>query len=424
MANEDAKVFTPVGYLPGINPGGLHVHVAAGEAWAYVVDRGWPAEADSADPGNLPPLGSEDPDTRGGSVCKVELGSKKMLDDSDWPALAVYLHGQAGGSEKPYLGPFVGTFSGGTFSYVLGNAFREVAPGVRAASDNRDGLVYGLEANGAGLALQGPPVSSSLFGPAGLALHISANDNYAYVTNSRAATGQAQLLRFDVDPSTGALSNGTAITLNAASGVADLIAPGAVLLRQESGTPVLYIADEADTLSNRGHAVPLEEDRARILRVVLSGTNGTMTLFAEGLDRPIALAEHADADLNNGFELFVACAWPRHRSEVGYRAPGSPNPPCLPPWYTWRYPFGTIRRVQPASSLTDKADVKTFTPALVEPGGIAVVGDNLYVVTLAGAPEAPNEVHDLLPDPCTDPTPPLWPWRPPPSAMIYRVSLV
>lgn len=418
MANSDAKVFTPVGYLPGVCPGGLHV--AADQASAYVVDRGWPAQADAVSPGNLPAPSGEEPDTRGGAVCKVDLGSKKMLDDSDWPALAVYAHGSIlGGAAKPYLGPVFGAFSGGTFGYVLASAFREVAPGVRAAGDNRDGLIYVLKPDGAGWARQGNPVATSLHGPAGIVLDTSGN--FAYVANGRASSGQDRLLRFPINPATGELGSATAITLGSGP---TLIEPGAILLRQESGSPVLYVADAADDGALRGHADPLPAERGRILRVVLSGTNGTATVFAEDLDRPVALAEHADPDLPNGFEIFAACAWPRHRSEIGYKAPNSTDPPCLPPWYTWRYPFGTIRRIEPDNSLTAKGTVKTFTPSLVDPGGIAVVGDTLYVVTVAGVPEAPNEVHELLPDPCTDPTPPLWPWRPPPSAMVYRVSLV
>lgn len=409
---SSAKVFTPIAYLQGVCPGGLAV---AGNI-AYVMDRGWPAQAE-VDLPDGPEMASEPVETRGGFVFKVDLATNKVVEDGDnWPSPAVYNQATAG-SDKPYLGPFVK----GNDAYVVANAFREVAPDVRMSTDTRNGRLFRLQVNGSGHLVAGANlVDGVLHGPAGLAI---AADGRLYVANRRATSGQPKLARLNAD-----LGGGTAITVTPADSLRE---PGAIHYRQENNQDVLYIADLADDPAVTRGNNPDPDQRARIVRVAVSGNAGTATVLADDLDRPIALAERASADPGHPFELFVLCAAPRDRREIGVKnANATSGSFCLPPWATWSTPFGNIRRIKAPSTLTDQApvaDVTLFTPALHGPGGIAVLGDTLYVVTQAGAPAVPTDLGQAgVTGACHDAQPgydPKWPWRQPPSAVLYAVEL-
>jgi hypothetical protein len=412
---SSAKVFTPIAYLQGVNPGGL----ALSGGHAYIADRGWPAQAEVGLP-NGPEMTSEPVDTRGGLIYKVELASGKLVEDgNNWPSPAVY-NQVTGSSEKPYLGPVVK----GTDVYVLANAFREVAPEVRMSTDTRGGSLFRAVLDGAGKL--GPPArvtGGALHGPGGLAV---AAGGKLYVTNRRATGNEPKLVRLNAN-----LGTDASIGLSGASPRE----PGALLYRQESGNDVLYVVDLADDPAAQRGSDPGASQRGRVLRVEIAGgtgTAGSVTVLADDLDRPIALAERPSSDPNHPFELFVLCAWPRQRAEVVVKHPNaSPAAHCLPPWATWSRPFGNIRRIKAPADLTQQAplaDVTLFTPALHAPGGIAVDGDTLYVVTQAGAPAVPTDPGQAgVTGACHDAQPsydPLWTWRQPPSAVLYAVSLI
>jgi hypothetical protein len=250
-----------------------------------------------------------------------------------------------------------------------------------------------------------------------------------FVTNARAnpANNEPQLVRVAADLGAGSLQ-----PIPFASNVPANLRPrvaGGLLWRQETVNSVqqsvLYVTDLADDPAvTRGFSPPTmfgPDKRGRLLRCVLDAAGNTVasaSLYADGLDRPIALAFHGDT-------AYVLCAWPADRAELGIDQPSQPpGTRCLPPYRTWRQPFGSIQRVPRPSDPTQKGTTEVFAPVLIGPAGLAIEGGKLYVATAAGPPTIPVSWSDTnITQLCPANLNPTWPWRKPRSAMLYTVDL-
>jgi hypothetical protein len=379
-----ARIFTPVIYLPGLNPGGLAIR----DGYAYVVDRGWPAQDLG---GNV---NDEPEQTRGGKIVKIDLNTRRLVDDDAWPSAALVEPGTP--SPKPYFGPFIND----AWMYVCAHGLRESAPDVPVNNDDEQtGAVYRLHLSDG---TREDDTATNLDGPFSITFD---GDNRVYVTNTRSAN---RIIRFDTD-----LTNATAVSINLQGDRA--LEVGGILFCREGEDNVLYVTDRSDDPAVvRGTDPAVAAQRGRVIRIVLDEQNNA-TVYANDLDRPIALAFDPADDL-----AYVLCAWPRSRSEIGVAGQ------CLPPWRTWRNPLGAIRRASRPDPLTFLATVSDFAPALVDPRGLAIRQEDgvsfLYVVTTAGPPPTPADVPDGDVTTVCDPAP-TWTWVAPPSGMLYKVSL-
>jgi len=410
-----SKVFTPLAYLKGVTPGGLAlVDDGSGTVYAYVVDRGWPAETPSDPPENEPIK------TRGGKVVKVSIigAAASEVQDGDWPSTAIPDGEAAVASQKPFYGPFIPPGSAPTHAYVCASAFRETAPDVRDAADTATGTIYRIElADGS---LDGS-TTDQLAGPFAIAFDAT---GHLYATNARAGSGDAQIVRITAD-----LATVTAVTLPSGVTIGEA---GGVLWRDESGVGVLYVTDLADDpAAVRSDAALGADKRGRVLRLVLNSSDPTTvdsgTEYAGDVDRPIAVQFGPAAD-DTPDAVYVLCAFPQVRTELLHEDPANASQSCLPSWRDWKHPVGSIRRGDRPSPLTDAATMDDFAPAIIGPGGLAILPGGtdpaeLYVATASGAPTVPDSDGDDADTSATVCADIAWTWRKPRSTMVYRVSL-
>lgn len=408
-----SKVFTPLAYLKGVVPGGLAVvDDASGTVHAYVVDRGWPAEA-PADPADGEPA-----KTRGGTLVKVGItgDAASEAQGGGWPSTAIPDAEAGGASQKPFFGPFIPPGAAPTHAYVCAHALRETAPDVRDAGDTATGAIYRIALSDG--TLDGS-TTDQLAGPFAIAFDAGGD---LYATNARAGSGDAQIVRITAD-----LATVTPVSL---PGGVTLREAGAILWRDEGGDGVLYVTDLADDPSAaRSDAGLAADKRGRVLRLVIDAGDPAVvasgTPYAGDVDRPIALQFGPAAD-DAPDAVYVLCAHPQARAEILHEDPDTPGQWCLPSWRAWEHPAGSIRRGDRPSPATDAATMADFAPALVGPGGLAIVAGadpQLFVATASGAPELPLGDGDAA-----DPSAAVcagiaWTWRKPRGAMVYRVGL-
>jgi len=405
-----AKVFTPLAYLKNVTPGGLVVVTSGSDTFAYIVDRGWPA-----DPGEQPP---ESPLTRGGKLVKVKLAGEDsaVVETGGWPSTAIsaLLDGA-----KPFHGPFVPP--AGSPLIVCGAVTAELAPGEPDPGGTvSPGKLYRINGTGG---LDASIQHAQLRGPFAVAFDQAAS---LFVTNARAnpANNEPQIVR--IGPG---LAANTIQAVTFAPSIAAALRPraaGGIAWRQETVNSVqqnvVYVTDLADDPAvARGADQPAAADRGRLLRLVLNAAGDTVTaasLYADGLDRPIGVQFNADT-------AYVLCAWPGHRAEIGIDEPAQPpGTRCLPPYRTWRHPFGSIQRIPRPSDPTQKGATEAFAPALVGAAGMAIDGGKLYVATAAGPPTIPVSWSDTnIAQLCPSNLNLKGPWRKPRSGMLYVVEL-